>query len=112
MESNYAGKLDENGKPYLDRVREAAQRMGELIDDLLKLSKVGRAELRRMPVDLSALARTVATDLQRSSPERRVQVLIPDGLVADADRRLLQVVLENLLGNAWKFTAPVADAII
>ncbi len=109
---DYAGTLDEKGRHYLDRVREGAQRMGELIDDLLQLSKVGRAELQRMRVDLSALARAVATELQRATPERGVRVLIEDGLVADADRRLLQVVLENLLGNAWKFTTTVPDAVI
>ena len=109
---DYADKLDANGQHYLDRVRGAAQRMGELIDDLLQLSKVGRADLQRTRVDLSALALTVATELQRATPDRRVQVLIPEGLVADADYRLLQVVLENLLGNAWKFTTTVAEAII
>ena len=109
---DYADKLDANGQHYLDRVRTGAQRMGELIDDLLQLSKVGRAELRRGRVDLSVLARIVATELQRVNPDRRVQVLIPDGIVADADYRLLHVVLENLLGNAWKFTTAVAEAII
>jgi DNA-binding response OmpR family regulator len=109
---DYSGKLDVKGQHYLDRVRTGAKRMGELIDDLLKLSKVGRAALRRGRVDLSALARTVATELQRANPGRRVRVLIPDGVVADADDRLLQVVLENLLGNAWKFTTAVAEAII
>jgi PAS domain S-box-containing protein len=109
---DYAAKLDANGQHYLGRVRAAAQRMGELIDDLLQLSKVGRAELRRGRVDLSVLARTVATELQRVNPDGRVQVLIPDGVVADADYRLLQVVFENLLGNAWKFTTAVAEALI
>jgi two-component system NtrC family sensor kinase len=109
---DYSGKLDVKGQHYLDRVRTGAKRMGELIDDLLKLSKVGRAALRRGRVDLSALARTVATELQSANPGRRVRVLIPDGVVADADDRLLQVVLENLLGNAWKFTTAVAEAII
>jgi light-regulated signal transduction histidine kinase (bacteriophytochrome) len=109
---DYAGQLDATGQRYLDRVRTGAQRMGELIDDLLKLSKVGRAELQRRRVDLSGLARKVATELQNATPGRQVQVLIPDGVVADADYRLLQVVLENLLGNAWKFTTSVAEAII
>jgi two-component system NtrC family sensor kinase len=109
---DYGGQLDADGQRYLSRVRAAAQRMGELIDDLLQLSKVGRAELRRGRVDLSVLARTVATELQRVNPDRRVQVLIPDGVVADADYRLLQVVFENLLGNAWKFTNAVAEALI
>jgi two-component system NtrC family sensor kinase len=109
---DYTDKLDANGQHYLTRVRAAAQRMGELIDDLLELSKVGRAELKRRRVDLSGLARTVVTELQNATPGRQVRVLIPDGVVADADHRLLQVVLENLLGNAWKFTQNVAEAII
>ena len=108
----YGGQLDANGQRYLSLVCTAAQRMGELIDDLLELSKVGRAELQRRRVDLSDLARKVATELQRATPSRQVQVLIPDGVVADGDCRLLQVVLENLLGNAWKFTSTVTEAIV
>jgi two-component system NtrC family sensor kinase len=109
---DYGGKLDANGQRYLERVRAAAQRMGELIDDLLQLSKVGRADLQRTRVDLSGLARRVATELQTAHPDRQVQVLIADGIIADADCRLLQAVLENLLGNAWKFTTPVSEAVI
>ncbi len=109
---DYADKLDATGQRYLERVRTAAQRMGELIDDLLKLSKVGRADLQRRRVDLSELARKVATELQSGAPGKQVRVLIEDGEAADADYRLLQVVLENLLGNAWKFTTKVDEAII
>ncbi len=108
----YASNLDPKAQEYLHRVRAAAQRMGELIDDLLQLSKVGRAELRRERVDLSALARKVAAALQEAAPDRRVQVVIPDRVVVEADSRLLQVVLENLLGNAWKFTKNVAEPVI
>jgi light-regulated signal transduction histidine kinase (bacteriophytochrome) len=109
---DYADRLDATGQRYLERVRIAAQRMGDLIDDLLKLSQVGRWELKRKRVDLSDLARKVATELQSGTPGKQVQVLIADGVVADADYRLLQVVLENLLGNAWKFTTKVAEATI
>jgi len=109
---DYADKLDANGQRYLSRVRGAAQRMGELIDDLLQLSKVGRAELQRQRVDLSGLARAVATQLEGATPDRRVKIVIAEGVVADADYRLLQVVLENLLGNAWKFTTAVTEAIV
>ena len=104
--------LDERGRNYLHRVRAAAQRMGELIDDLLQLSRVGRTELQKQRVDLSALARSVAADLQRVEPERSVQFLIPEGVTADGDRGLLQAVLENLLGNAWKFTGTAGEAAI
>ncbi len=107
-----ADKIDLKGQGHLHRIRAAAQRMGELIDDLLQLSKVGRADLQRSPVDLSALAHAVIAELQRANPDKHVQVLISEGLLADADRRLLQVVLENLLGNAWKFTQGVAEPII
>ena len=109
---DYAGSLDEKGRHYLDRVATAAQRMAELIDDLLQLSRVGRAELRRGPVDLSAIVQKVATELQRADPTRKVRFDILEGVVVDADRGLLEVVLENLLGNAWKFTTTAAGAII
>jgi light-regulated signal transduction histidine kinase (bacteriophytochrome) len=108
----YADELDEQGRDYLRRVRKATQRMGQLIDDLLQLSKVGRADLQRRPIDLSALAGTIATELQRATPGRRAEFLIANEVVADVDRGLLQVVLENLLGNAWKFTATAVVAII
>ena len=98
--------LDERGKDYLQRVRAATQRMGELIDDLLGLSRVTRAEMRREPVSLSEMARSAAEEMKRAQPERSVAFVIQDGLVAEGDGRLLRVVLENLLGNAWKFSAP------
>jgi two-component system NtrC family sensor kinase len=103
-------RLDEQGQRHLQQVRRAAQRMGELIDDLLKLSRVGRAELHRADVDLSALAREVLEELQRRDAERKVEVSVQPQLRARADQRLLRIVLENLLGNAWKFTlnAPAA----
>jgi hypothetical protein len=102
---DYGERLDAEGQRYLSRVREAAQRMAELIDDLLTLSRVTRSELRRERVDLSALARTVLSGFQRLEPERDVEIVIEPGLVADADRRLAAIALDNLLGNAWKFTS-------
>jgi two-component system NtrC family sensor kinase len=107
-----AHMLDAKGMHHLERVRAAAQRMGELIDDLLKLSRVGREELSRSPVNLSGIARTIATELGRNEPERKVAFDIPDELVVDADNRLMKVALENLLGNAWKFTSKIASAKI
>jgi signal transduction histidine kinase len=103
-----ADKLDPKGADYLHRVRAAAQRMGNLIDDLLQLSRVGRTELVRRPVSLSEIARTVVTELQTRDPDRQVQVEIEEELIADVDGRLMRIVLDNLLGNAWKFTANVA----
>jgi light-regulated signal transduction histidine kinase (bacteriophytochrome) len=107
-----ADRLDADGKRYLEHVRGAAQHMGELIDDLLNLSRVTRAELRRERVNLSELARAVLARLQDAEPEREVEIVVQDGLVAQADPRLLDVVLTNLLGNAWKFTGKRAFARI
>jgi DNA-binding response OmpR family regulator len=109
---DHAGKLDAKGQDYLLRVRESAQRMGELIDDLLLLSRVGRADLRRDRVDLSGIARSAAEELRRKDPGRQVAVCVEDQLTAEADSGLMRVVFENLLGNAWKFTAKVLEARI
>jgi PAS domain S-box-containing protein len=101
---DYGNQLDAGAHGHLDRVRAATQRMATLIDDLLSLSRVTRVEFRREAVDASALATSIAADLRRAEPERRVEVAIAPGLVADADPHLLRIVLENLLGNAWKYT--------
>jgi len=97
--------LDDQGRKNLERVRAASQRMGQLIDDLLGLSRLTRAEIRVERINLSDLVRRVAEDIGRSQPERAVEVSIQDGLVAEGDPRLLRVALDNLLRNAWKFTA-------
>lgn len=104
LSEEYAGAFDDKGKNYLRRMRGASQRMGELIDDLLRLSRVTRAEMRHERVSLSDLARTVAEELQKTEPDRRVEWAIAPRLAAEGDRPLLRVALENLLGNAWKFT--------
>lgn len=101
----YQEQMDETGRHYLDRIRAGTQRMGQLIDDLLKLSRINRSGLDRVEIDLSALCRKVADDLVRAHPGRNVELSIQEGMSAQADRRLLLVVLENLLGNAWKFTS-------
>jgi len=103
-----ADKLGPKGADYLHRVRAAAQRMGHLIDDLLHLSRLGRSELLRRRVSLSEIAQTVVTELQTRDPDRQVRVEIEEELIAEVDGRLMRIVLDNLLGNAWKFTAKVA----
>jgi PAS domain S-box-containing protein len=102
---DYADKLDSQGKNHLERVRAGVQRMGVLIDDLLNLGRVTRAEIHREPIDLTAMAQRIASELRRVQPERTVEIVLGEGLRAEGDARLLRVVLENLLGNAWKFTS-------
>jgi signal transduction histidine kinase len=104
---NYAASLDERGRHFLDRVRAGTRRMSELIDDLLGLARVGRKDLVRREVDVSALAGRVAAELARRDAHRAVRVEITGGLCAHADPQLLAIVLENLMGNAWKFTGKV-----
>ncbi len=101
---DYPDRLDEQGRNYLNRVRAGTQRMGDLIDDLLQLSRVTRAEMRREQVDLSALAGSAVEDLRRAEPRRQVEVAIEPGLTAEGDPKLLRIALVNLLSNAWKFT--------
>ena len=102
---DYGKQLDEKGRGYLDRIRAADQRMGTLIDALLELSRLGRGELQRERVDLSALARGVAAEFAEAEAERAVEFVVTDGLEAEADRRLVQALFTNLLGNACKFTS-------
>jgi signal transduction histidine kinase/HAMP domain-containing protein len=107
-----AEHLDAQSRDYLRRIRGATERMGQLIDALLDLSRVTRAPLRREHLDLSAMARAIMVDLQRQEPTRQVAFIIAEGLRAVGDPRLLQVVLENLLGNAWKYSAKQPQACI
>jgi PAS domain S-box-containing protein len=104
--------LDDVGKSYLARIRRAAQRMGVLIDDILALARVSRAEIARTDVDISALANAIASDLAESEPKRRVRWKIAADLRASCDRGLARIALENVLGNAWKFTGKTTDAVI
>ncbi len=105
LAEDYSAALDEMGRSYLDRTRSAAQRMGEMIDDLLDLSRLTRSEMRRETVDLTSLATTIAEELREGNPERSTELVITEGLTTVGDPRLLRVALRNLLENAWKFTA-------
>lgn len=109
---DYHEALAPQAQDYLRRVCAAAERMGELIDDLLQLSQVGRAPMQPQSVDLSAMAQAIVGALRQAEPERSVNALIAEGLVAEGDPGLLHALLANLLGNAWKFTATSASATI
>ncbi len=101
---DYAGKLDAQAVEWLGMVRSATVQMNQLIDDLLELARVTRAEMRLQEIDVTALAGEVAASLRQSDPDRSAEIVIAPGLKAYGDPRLLRVVLDNLLRNAWKFT--------
>lgn len=109
---DYSGLIDKRGVDYLMRVRGASQRMGRLIDDLLELSRVSRTEMRREEVDLSAMVMEIAASLRKAEPARNAEFIIQKDLSAVADPRLLRIVFENLMGNAWKFTGKKDMALI
>ena len=112
LQEDYEGELDDEGMDYLGRVRAASRHMATLIDDLLDLSRVGRRPLRREPVDLSRLAAGIVEELKESQPGREVEFVTEEKIMAWGDVSLLKVALENLLGNAWKFTANEKEARI
>jgi PAS domain S-box-containing protein len=109
---DYGPRLDAAARAYIERIRAATKKMSALIDALLALSRVTRAELKQELVDISALAETVVADLRRAEPRREVAVNIEPGLVVQGDQRLLRAALENLIGNSWKFTAKTPGARI
>lgn len=103
--TDYAGKLDANARDYLERIRSASRRMGQLIDALLSLSRITRQEMRRADVNLSEIAESVVAELRAAQPGRDVHFAIETNLRVNADPALMRIVLANLLGNAWKYTA-------
>jgi len=109
---DYSDRLDDEGKGHLQRVRAATQHMGELIDDMLNLARVSRVSMRLEKVNLSGLAGEITEDLKKTHPERPVEFRIGEGLEGKADSHLLRVVLDNLIGNAWKFTSKRPSAHI
>jgi len=102
--SQYYSQLDPQAQHYLDRIQEASRRMGQLIEDLLNLSRITRRDMGRQEVDLSVLAREIAAELRASDPQRQVEFVIADEMIVQGDASLLRIVLENLMNNAWKFT--------
>jgi light-regulated signal transduction histidine kinase (bacteriophytochrome) len=109
---DYPDKLDDRGRGHLQRIRSATHTMSQLIDDLLSLSRVTKTEMLFRKIDLSAAARQIVDELRRLDPQRQVEVILPDGLSAQGDPRLMRQVLENLLGNAWKYTSKKPGARI
>ncbi|MGE5351963.1 MAG: sensor histidine kinase [Acidobacteriota bacterium] len=109
---DYSDKLDEQAKNYLNRIRNASQRMGALIDDMLNLSRLSRAEMKIKEVDITSISREIAEELQRNETERHVNFIIHSGLKLKADENLIRIMLQNLIGNAWKFTAKRENAEI
>lgn len=109
---DYLDQLDDQAKDYIGRIRKATTIMSELIDDMLMLSRITRTEIDKAEVNLSKIALTVVDELRNAHPDRLVKVIIPDSLTDYADSRLIKIVLENLLGNAWKFTGKKTEAEI
>ena len=102
---DYYDSLDDQGQDYLQRIRSNSQRMAQLIESLLNLSRLTRSELNYKAVDLSVIAVSFANDLKQREPERNVEFIITPGLIVECDEALLQATMENLIGNAWKFTS-------
>jgi signal transduction histidine kinase len=109
---DYADNLDAQGKKYLQSVQTASQRMRELMNALLRLSMMTHWELQYEPVDLSALAQEIVAQLKQAEPQRQVEISIMPQVVAQGDRELLKILLENLLSNAWKYTSKKTNAQI
>jgi light-regulated signal transduction histidine kinase (bacteriophytochrome) len=102
---DYSAKVDEQGRDYLLRTKSATKKMGQLIDDMLKLSRITRQELKREEVDLSMMARKISAELSKNQPERQVEFVIKPGCTGACDRQLIGITLENLIGNSWKYSS-------
>jgi len=108
----YQQQLDQQGQDYIQRIRSGTQRMGKLIDDMLQLSRVSKAELKLQEVNLSNIAQLVVSELQQADPERHVEIQIEAELKLQSDINAMRIVLDNLIGNAWKFTSKSEHAKI
>lgn len=112
LKDRYADRLDDTGRYFLERIRNAGQRMGQLIDAILRLSSLPRSEIHRETIDLSRMVTLIAAELRQREPARRIDIIVAPGILAFGDRRLLKIALENLMGNAWKYTGRQARPII
>jgi PAS domain S-box-containing protein len=112
LAKSYQDKLDDRGRKDIKWIRESTAKMADLIDDLLRLSRIGRAEMHFREVDLSAVTQSIAGDLQRQSKDRQVSFAIQPGVISRADDGLIRIVIQNLLENAWKFTSKIPEACI
>ncbi|ACM21913.1 sensor histidine kinase [Geotalea daltonii FRC-32] len=112
LSKKYGDRLQGQGLEYLEMIMSGVARMGRMIDDLLTLSRIGRLEMKKETVDLSAMATAILQELQESQPERQTQVEVAPEIKVTGDRQLLQAALRNLLDNAWKFTRDTQPAII
>jgi len=112
LQEDYEDRLDREGQNYLQRIRAACQRMAAMIDAILQLSRIGTYEMHREKVKLSAIAQDIASELETTSPERKVEFSITEGIVAAGDPMLLRMALEDLIGNAWKYTQKREEARI
>jgi light-regulated signal transduction histidine kinase (bacteriophytochrome) len=105
LANGYSDKLDDKGRKHLAWIANGAQKLNQIIDELLHLSRISRQDVKRQDVDLSGIAATIAADLRRAQPDRSVAIDIKKGVMASADAPLVKVILSNLIGNAWKFTS-------
>jgi len=108
----YTSQLDDRGRHYIERIHTASKRMGQLIDDLLKLSRVTRRNIQRQRINLSSLVETIAEEFRQMDPDREVTFKISKKIYAKGDISLIQIMLRNLIDNAWKFTSKIPSAII
>ena len=109
---DYADNLDEKGKDYLNRINAAGKYMGELIDNILKLARLSRSKLVMEQVNLSSIVESIVMDLKKEEPGRKVVLNITKSLVVHGDKALLKIMLQNLLGNAWKFSSRKSETVI
>jgi light-regulated signal transduction histidine kinase (bacteriophytochrome) len=109
---DYGDKFDANGQEFMRRIKSGADKMNELIDDMLSLAKISRQEMNVEEIDLSAMVSAIIEELQQTEPQRSIETLIAQDIHGRADARLVNIVLSNLIGNAWKYSSKIPHAVI